>query len=92
MAYSSEQHLAVAKLIRNNAANGRGAPSDRAIRVSNTFLVSARLAAKDRGGISLAGFQWSCMRPDWTVIEKQIERLAPVKIASPPLVPDGFGG
>jgi hypothetical protein len=76
MIYSSEQHFAVAKLIRRNAANGVEASPARAVRVSNTFLVCARLAPEYRGGISLAGFQWSCVTPDWTVIEKRIDRLA----------------
>jgi hypothetical protein len=90
MSHSTEQHLAVAKLIRENAANGRGAHFERAVRVSNTFLICARLAGKDQGGISLAGFEWASVTPDWSLIDNQIARLAPVKIASPPLVPDGL--
>lgn len=78
----------MAKLIRLNAGNSIGAHFERAVRASNTFLVCARLAADDRGGISLAGFQWSSLTPDRSVIDNEIAALAPIKVTSPPLVPD----
>jgi hypothetical protein len=88
MLFSTEQHLAAAKLIRRNGAIGDRTDCERFVRMSNTLMVCARLAAKDRGGIRLAGFEWSSVTPDWSVIEKQIGGLKPVNIESPPLVPD----
>lgn len=85
MLYSTEQHLAVAKLIRRNA-KGR-TDSDRFVSMSNSFVVCARLAAKDRGGIRLTAFEWSSVAPDWSAIEQQIAKLGPVNIESPPLAP-----
>jgi len=90
MLFSTEQHLAMAKLVRSKGANSDRYDSEHFLRMSNTFVVCARLAAKDRGGIHVAGFEWSALTPDWSLIERQIGYLAPVTIASPPLVPDLF--
>jgi hypothetical protein len=49
----------------------------RAIRRSNAFLGLAALAAKNRGGISLSGFDREALDPDWTIIDEQVGRLAP---------------
>lgn len=88
MPFSAEQHLAAAKLIRRNGANTSSADRERFVRMSNTFIVCFRLAARDRGGISLEGSDWSSRDPNWAVIEKQVELLTPQEVESPPIVPD----
>lgn len=87
MPFSTEQHLAVAKLIRQKAGNRRGSTATRFLKMSNSFVVCARVAAKERGGLLLTGFEWTSLSPDWGAIEQQIARLDPLCIASPPLVP-----
>jgi hypothetical protein len=87
MLHSTEQHLALAKLIRKKAT-GR-TDNERFLRMSNSFVVCARLAAKERGGIQLIDFEWSSVAPDWRSIEQQIAKLAPINIEAPPLAPDG---
>ena len=57
------------------------------VRKSNSLVVCVRLAAKDRGGVSLDGFDWSSLTPDWSVVDEQVRRLAPPQIVGPPLVP-----
>ena len=79
MLFSTEQHLAAAKLIRRNGANASSAKREHFVRMSNNFIVCARLAARDRGGISLEGFDWSSVYPDWDAIETQIKQLLPQK-------------
>ena len=85
--FLAEQHLAAAKLVRQNGARRTGAERDLFIRKSNSFVACVRLMAKDRGGVCLNGFDWSSLTPDWSVIEKQVLRLAPPHIDGPPLVP-----
>ena len=87
MQFLAEQHLVAAKLARQNGARRIGAERELFIRKSNSFVACVRLAAKDRGGICLDDFDWSSLTPDWSVIEKQLLRLAPPHIDSPPLVP-----
>jgi hypothetical protein len=87
MAFLAEQHLVAAKLVRENGARRSGAERELYIKKSNSFVACVRLAAKDRGGICLDSFEWSSLTPDWSLIEKQILRLAPPHIDSPPLAP-----
>ena len=87
MQFLAEQHLVAAKLVRQNGARRSGAERELFIEKSNTFVVCARLAAQDRGGICLGNFNWRSLYPDWSVIEEQILRLAPPHVDSPPLAP-----
>jgi hypothetical protein len=87
MQFLAEHHLVAAKLVRENGARRTGAERELFIRKSNSFVVCARLAAQDRGGICLGTFDWSSPTPDWRAIEEQILRLAPPHIDGPPLVP-----
>jgi hypothetical protein len=87
MNFLAEQHLIAAKLVRDNGARRTGAERELFIKKSNTFVVCARLAAQDRGGICLDEFAWSSIAPDWSLIEDQILRLAPPHVDSPPLAP-----
>jgi hypothetical protein len=87
MQFLAEQHLAAAKLVRENGARRNGAERELYIKKSNSFVACARLMAKDRGGICLDEFAWSSIAPDWSLIEDQILRLAPPHVDSPPLAP-----
>jgi hypothetical protein len=84
----AEQHLAVAKLVRINAGRCGVAERERYITKSNSFVVCVRLSAADRGGISLEGFNWKSLTPDWANLDEQVARLAPPTVMSPPIVPD----
>jgi hypothetical protein len=86
MRYLAEQHLVAAKLVRKNGATRTGAERELFIKKSNSFLVCARLMAKDRG-VSLDHFDWSSLTPDWNVIEERVLRLAPPYVEGPSLVP-----
>jgi hypothetical protein len=86
MRYSSDQHLAMAKLLRKNGAKRTGAERARFINMSNSFVVCACLSAKDSGGILLDGFEWSSLCPNWDLIEEELELLLP-EITGPPLGP-----
>jgi hypothetical protein len=88
MLFLAEQHLVAAKLIRKNGATRAGADLEKFIKMSNSFVVCARLAAKSRGGICLVRFDWKALSPDWSVVDQQIRRLAPPYTDGPPLVPD----
>ena len=88
MTFLAEQHLAAAKLVRENGARRTGAERELFIRKSNSFVVCVRLVAKDRGGICLDTFDWWSLTPDWSVVDEQVRRLAPPHIDSPSLVPD----
>lgn len=88
MHFSAEQHLAAAKLLRMKSMDRIGVDRKRLIKMSNSFVIGARLAAKDRGGICLDSFDWSSQFPDWNVIETWIRQLTPFNVQSPPLVPD----
>jgi hypothetical protein len=85
---SSEQHLALAKSVRQK---GEGVPcpeQEQWIRKSNSFLACAQLAARDRGGVSLEGFAWEALTPDWSLIDRQVSRLPLPHVGAPPLAPD----
>jgi hypothetical protein len=84
----AEQHLAVAKLVRMNAGKCGVAERERYIKKSNSFVVCVRLSAADRGGISLEGFDWKSLTPDWATLDEQVCRLSPPTVTSPPIVPD----
>ncbi|MDB5636073.1 MAG: hypothetical protein JWP51_981 [Bradyrhizobium sp.] len=84
----AEQHLAVAKLVRSKASKYDGADRERYITKSNSLVVCVRLSAADRGGISLEGFNWKSLTPDWDVLDKQIARLRPPLLESPSIIPD----
>ena len=88
MQFLAEQHLAAAKMVRANGAHLTGACRERFIKSSNSFVVCARLAAQDRGGISLAGFEWDSINPDWNVVDEQIQRLELPQINGPSIIPD----
>jgi hypothetical protein len=88
MPFLAEQHLAAAKLVRKNGEPRTGAERELFIRKSNSFVACVKLMARDRGGICLDDFDWSSLTPDWSVIEKQVLRLAPPLIDSPPIAPD----
>ena len=90
MPFHAEQHLFAAKLVRINGATRAGADLEKFVKLSNSFVVCARLAAKSRGGINLDRFDWKALSPDWSVVDQQIRRLAPPHIDGPPLVPDLF--
>jgi hypothetical protein len=84
----AEQHLAVAKPVRSKAGKYGGADRERYITKSNSFVVCVRLSAADRGGISLEGFNWKSLTPDWDILDQQIARLTLPAVKSPPLIPD----
>jgi hypothetical protein len=88
--FLSEQHLAAAKLVRTKGQKRDGADRVRFVRMSNSLVVCARLAARNRGGLRLDGFDWYSLAPDWSAIEEQIVRLSPPNIESPPLAPDSL--
>src|SRR5882757_3575003 len=77
MRFSAEQHLAHAKRLREKAKSQAEVVRLREIQRSNSFLGLAALAAKNRGGISLSGFDREALNPDWTIIDEQVGRLAP---------------
>jgi hypothetical protein len=87
MQFLAEQHLAVARLLRQNGRNGSGEDRERFVRMSNSFVICARLSAANRGGICLASFDWLSLNPDWTSVEQQLIRLSLPHIDGPPLVP-----
>jgi hypothetical protein len=84
----SEQHLALAKLLRNRAAGVPHPEQETWIRKSNSFVACAQLAARDRGGISLEGFAREALTPVWSFIDEQMSQLPPPRIDGPALVPD----
>jgi hypothetical protein len=88
MPFLAEQHLAASKLVRESGTRRTGAERELFVRKSNSLLVCALLAAKDRGGICLDTFDWTSLAPDWSKVDEQMRRLALPHIASPPLVPD----
>jgi hypothetical protein len=83
-----EQHLALAKLVRKKGADAPQAEQELWIRKSNSFLACAQLAAQDRGGVSLEGFAWEALTPDWSLIDRQVSRLPLPHVGAPPLAPD----
>jgi hypothetical protein len=88
MDFLAEQHLAAAKLVRQNGARLIGAERELFIRKSNSFVACVKLMARDRGDICLDNFDWSSLTPDWNVIDEQVRRLPPPNINGPPLAPD----
>jgi hypothetical protein len=80
----SEQHLALAKLLRKRAADAPSPEQEEWIRKSNSFLACAQLAAQDRGG---KGFAWEALTPDWSLIDGQVSHLPLPHIVGPPLAP-----
>jgi hypothetical protein len=87
MQFFAEQHLASAKMVRAKGLHLKGAERERAIKSSNSLVVCARLSARDRGGISLDGFEWNSVSPDWNAVDEQIQGLEPPQIDSPSLIP-----
>jgi hypothetical protein len=87
MQFPAEQHLAVAKLLRQKGVNRTGEDRERFVRMSNSFVICARLSAANQGGIRLDNFDWLSISPDWALVEQQIACLSPPLIASPPLAP-----
>jgi hypothetical protein len=87
MQFPAEQHLAVAKLLRQKGVNRTGEDRERFIKMSNSFVICAHLSAANQGGVCLDNFDWLALQPDWVVIEKQLATLSPPLVAAPPLVP-----
>jgi hypothetical protein len=87
MQFLTEQHLALAKLLRSMGAGVPWPEQEQWIRRSNSFLACAQLAAQDRGGISLEGFAWEALTPDWSLIDGQMSHLPLPHIVGPPLAP-----
>jgi hypothetical protein len=80
MRYAAEQHLQMAKLIRQKAMAFPAEKRDEAIKQSNLFLALAAEAAKDRGGLDLRRFDFDAMPPDWSEIDRQMAALAPISV------------
>src|ERR1700730_16691872 len=78
MRRTAEQHLALAKQLREKAQTLPELDRAKAIQHSNSVLALVAFAAKDRGGVSVKGFDFQTLTPDWTVIDEQIARLAPI--------------
>jgi hypothetical protein len=87
MKFLTEQHLTMAKLLREKAASLTDPTRDRVIKSSNGFLVCAALGARDRGFLSLSGFDWEAVMPDWSFVDEQIGQLTPPLIVEPSVVP-----
>jgi hypothetical protein len=79
MSGTAEQHLQMAKLIRQNAMAFPAHKRAQAIKQSNLFLALAADASKDRGGLDLRGFDFDALPPDWSDIDRQIAKLTPIK-------------
>lgn len=88
MRFFPEQHLAMAKLLREQAEPLLGAEREKRIKLSNGFLVCAVHAARERGGISLSDFDWVSLTSDWNAVDDQITRLKLPYVDGPFLVPD----
>jgi hypothetical protein len=88
MRFLAEQHLAMAKLLREKAASRLDIERPKWIKKSNSLLVCAALAAKERGGLSFCGFDRDSLTPDWNAIDYQIAQLKPPYVNAPSLVPD----
>jgi hypothetical protein len=80
MRFSTEQHIAAAKRVRENAMSLGEPERTQTIQGSNSLLLLAVLAAKDRGGISLSGFDRDALNPDWSIIDEQVHRLTPLQV------------
>ena len=78
MQYTAELHIAMAKQLREKAKSLIEPTRGHAIKQSNGFLACAVLAAKDRARISTREFDFDALTPDWTLINSQIARLAPI--------------
>lgn len=87
MKFLAEQHLSAAKMARDNGVRHVGPGRHLFIKISNSLVVCALLAARDRGGISLAGFDWTAVSPNWSFIDKQMQRLEPPQIDGPSIIP-----
>ena len=80
MSGTAEQHLQMAKLIRQKAMAFPADKRAQAIEQSNLFLALAADASKDRGGLDLRGFDFDALPPDWSDIDRQIAKLTPIKV------------
>jgi hypothetical protein len=78
MQFSVQQHLAKAKMLREQAKTLGESARGRLIKQSNHCVAAAVLAAKDRGGISTIGFDFDLLSPDWALIDNQVARLDPI--------------
>jgi len=77
MQFTTEQHLAMAKTLREQAKGADEPGCIRLMKRSNTCLAAAIGAAKGRGEISAIGFDFDSLSPDWAVIDDQIASLEP---------------
>jgi hypothetical protein len=80
MSGTAEQHLRMAKLIRQKAMAFPLDKRAQAIKHSNLFLALAADASKDRGGLDLRGFDFDAQPPDWSDIDRQIAKLTPIDV------------
>jgi hypothetical protein len=76
---TTEQHLQMAKLLRQKAMALSGEACASAIKQSNLFLALATHAAEDRGGLDLSSFDFDTEPPDWSEIDRQVAKLTPIK-------------
>lgn len=74
---SAEEYLVAAQQIRINAASRTGAERELSIKKSNSCVVCVRRMAQDRGGVSLKGFEWRSLTPDWRRIQEKVACLKP---------------
>jgi hypothetical protein len=88
MQFLAEQHLAVAKLLRQKAVNGTGKDRVRFVGTSNGFVNCASLSAVNQGGICLDNFDWLSVSQDWALVERQLAYLSPPVIVGPSLGPE----
>ena len=64
MQYSTEQHLAKAKRLREQGEAICEPARRHLIKLSNSCLAAAVLAARERGGILTTGFDFDSLTPD----------------------------
>jgi hypothetical protein len=80
MRYTAEQHLQMAKLLRQKAMGLPAEQSMSAIKQSNLFLTLAAAAAEDRGGLDFRSFDFDAVPPDWSEIDRQVANLTSIKV------------
>jgi hypothetical protein len=88
MRFFAEQHVAIAKQLREKAELLPVVEREQRIKASNGFLACAALAVRERGGISLSDFDWEALTPDWNTVDDQISQLKLLHVDAPSLVPD----
>jgi hypothetical protein len=72
MKFSAEQHISLAKRLRDKARSHNEPIRRQAIERSNSSVTLAMLAAIHRGGITTLGFDFEALSPDWTSIDNKL--------------------